>query len=151
MSTFTYTVLGGIIIFVIGQIFLRLVLEPTQELKKTLGNLCHLFLLHQAHLKNAISNNEISIEIKNKSAEIISKANTILMYNLVRFVFHLPSKENIYKASRELNLISYSITQASKDSGNSSTCNAPKANFALQNSNILDKIGRLLFIKTNYS
>jgi hypothetical protein len=107
--------------------------------------------LHQAHLKNAISNNEISIEIKNKSAEIISKANTILMYNLVRFVFHLPSKENIYKASRELNLISYSITQASKDFGNSSTCNAPKANFALQNSNILDKIGRLLFIKTNYS
>ena len=75
---------NGVLIFVAGQYILRLIIEPAQELKKTLGSISYIMLLKQAELTNANFNKEIAIEIKTKSAEIVSKSNMIICYNLVK-------------------------------------------------------------------
>jgi hypothetical protein len=150
METFVLTVLGGVFIFVLGQIVLKLVIDPAQELKRTLGGTSHSLLLHQAQLTNASFDKDIAAEIKLKSAEIVSKSHTVLWYALVRIVFGLPSKKNILSVSRQLNLISYGMLAETKKFEDSPGCNATKTDFALENARAIREAGRLLGLKTTY-
>jgi hypothetical protein len=150
MTTFVLTVLGGVLIFVVGQIVLKLVIEPAQELKRSLGSTSHALLLHQAKLTNASSDKEIAAEMKSLSAEIVSKSHAVLWYAFVRIVFGLPSKKNILMASRQLNSISYGVLEESKKFEDSSNFNAKKTDFALENTTAIVEVGRLLGLKTTY-
>jgi hypothetical protein len=86
MLTFVLTILGGVFTFTLGQVFLKLVIEPTQEFKKVLGKTSHTLLLHQAKLTKASSDENIASEIKLRSAEIASQIDTISWYCLAKFL-----------------------------------------------------------------
>jgi hypothetical protein len=105
MLTFSLTIFGGFLTFVLGQIFLKLVIEPTQELKKALGRTSHTLLVHQAKLTNAVADENTALEIKLRSAEIASQVGIISWYGLVEMVFSLPSKLDVEKASKCLNAL----------------------------------------------
>jgi hypothetical protein len=151
MQTFTFTVFGGVIIFITGQIILKFFIDPSQELKKTLSGVSHTLLFYQSVLTNPSSNEEIASEIKLKSAEILSKSSVLIFYCLAQRIFDLPSRPSILAASKELNLLSHSMRLESKNFENSSAYNAKKTDFAVQNSHALLEIGRLLKIPTTYS
>ncbi|MFA5835241.1 MAG: hypothetical protein WDA22_17310 [Bacteroidota bacterium] len=145
MDTLIFTVLGGILVYVIGQIILTRIIIPSQELKKTLSGISNVLLLHQAKLANASFDKEISSEIKSKSAEVVSKTHVILWFAVVRLVFGLPSLKNIMSASRQLNLLSYNMLIENNVDQRSS-----RSDFAFENINVMRDIGRLLSIKTSY-
>ncbi|SEA12148.1 hypothetical protein SAMN05660420_01282 [Desulfuromusa kysingii] len=150
MITFALTVLGGVLIFATGQILLKLVIEPAQELKKSLGSVSNKLLLYQAQITNASFNTEIAREIETKSAEIISTSTIIVGYRLVQKLFKLPSKENIHLASRELNRISYGMRETSKVFEDSPSYNGQKTNFRFTNTRAIKKVGELLNLKTTF-
>jgi len=50
MTTFVLTVLGGVLIFILGQILLKMVIEPVQKLKKSLGTVSNTLLLHPSEI-----------------------------------------------------------------------------------------------------
>ena len=150
MTNFILTVLGGVLIFVVGQILLKLVIEPAQELKKSLGAVSNILLLHQAQLINAAFNREIAFEIKSKSVEILSKSSVVLGYRLIRKILGLPSKSNILLACRELNHVSYGMREESKAYEDSSAYNAKKTDFAMENTKAIIKVGKLLELHTTY-
>jgi hypothetical protein len=150
MTTFVLTLLGGIVIFVVGQIILKLIIEPTQELKKSLAGTSHAMLLHQAKLTNATPDKEIAAEMKSMSVEFVSKSHTVLWYPFVRIVFGLPSRKNILGASRQLNLISYGMLEESKKFEESMAWNAKRTDFAMENAKAIREVGRRLGLKTTY-
>lgn len=150
METFVLTVIAGVLIFVLGQIVLKLIIEPAQELKRTLADTSHVLLLHQANLTNASFDKEVSAEVKLKSAEIVSKSHALLWYPVTRVLFGLPSKAHILSASRQLNLISYGMLVESKQFEDSPAYNAPKTDFARENALAIREVGRLLGVKTRY-
>lgn len=150
MTTFVFTVLSGVIIFVAGQFVLKLVIEPVQELKKSLGSVSYILLLHQAKLTNATSNKEIAYEIKSKSADILSKSNVVIGDGLFLKIFGLPSKSNILLASKELNFIYYGMLEESKAIQDSPAYNAKKTDFAMENVKAIKKIAKLLHLQTSY-
>jgi hypothetical protein len=150
METFVLTVTGGVIIFSAGQILLKLIIEPAQDLKRALGATSHTLLSHHSKLTNASSDKDVAIEIKLRSAEILSKSCVILMYGLVRSIFGLPSKQNLLDASRHLNRIYYGMLQESKDFENSPSYNAARTDFATENSKAMSEVGRLLNIVSSY-
>ena len=150
MATFLLTILGGVSIFIVGQILMKLIIEPAQELKKSLGTVSNTLLLHQAQLTNAAFNKEIAFQIKSISAEILSKSGVLLGYDFVHKLFDLPSKANILMASRELNQISYGMREESKAYEDSPDYNAEKSNFAMENTKAIIEVGKLLNLQTTY-
>lgn len=151
METFIFTVLAGVIIFVLGQFIVKFIIEPAQELKKTISGISYLVLLYQGELTNAISSKDIALDIEIKSAEIISKSDAILFFRFAKVLLGLPTKSKILEASRELNRISYGMKEEAKTIQNSPGYDAKKTDFAGENTKALIKVGKLLNIKTGYS
>ena len=119
MSLFT-TILAGVTVFVLGQIFLRWVIEPIQELRKLKGEI--LFLLandHQAiHNANAIDENEalkVVDTLYRLGASLHATLHLIPLYSYIRKVFFLPEVENIKFASKRLRLIANSMFSENND------------------------------------
>lgn len=150
MTTFVFTVLGGVIIFIAGQFILKLVIEPAQELKKSLGSVSYVLLLHQAKLMNATFNKEIADEVKSKSAEILSKSSIVIGDGLFLKIFGLPSKSNIRLASKELITIYYGMLEESKAFQESSAYNGKKTDFPTVNLKAIIEVGKLLQLQTSY-
>ncbi len=144
MTTFILTIIGGVFIFLLGQIALKLIIEPVQELKKTLGKVSNLLLLHQAKISNRAYNDEISHKISSISAEMLSQSRVVLGYNKVRIIFGLPSISNIANASRELNYISYGLREINKEADDNHQVSVLNINKSLR------EIGALLKIDTTY-
>ena len=151
MENIIFTIIGGFLIFVSGQFVLKLVIEPVQELKKSLSFVSYLLLLHQAKLRGATSNKEIADEIKSKSADILSKSSLIIGDGrLFLKIFGLPSKSNILLASKELISISYGMLEESKAIQDSPNYNAKKIDFPKQNTKAISEVAKLLGIRTSY-
>ncbi|HEY9625786.1 MAG TPA: hypothetical protein V6C84_00655 [Coleofasciculaceae cyanobacterium] len=150
MTASVLNALGGVLIFVIGQIILKLIIEPVQELKKILGDTDHILLIHQAKLTNAVSDEKIVTELKLKSSEIISKSDVVPCYAFIHILFGLPSRKNILEASKNLNQLSYGMRKEAKQFQESASYNARRKDFAIENTEAVEEIGRLLQIKTTY-
>ena len=86
------TVIAGVLVFLLGQLVLKCVIEPVQVLKATIARVSDLLLLHQAKLMNASCDDAIAEDMKRLSAEIISHSCHILWFPVSRLAFGLPSK-----------------------------------------------------------
>ncbi|BFU89436.1 MAG: hypothetical protein NTAFB01_06230 [Nitrospira sp.] len=105
--TIFFTVLSGVITFVLGQLVVKLILDPVQDLKKTIGQISHA-LVEQA---NVIANPDVSTkEEKNETSALFRKLSASLHAHLYLVpayvttcrVFCLPSKEKLLSASTNL-------------------------------------------------
>lgn len=143
------TIVGGVIIFVVGQAVLKLFIEPVQNLKGTIGSTSNTLLRHQAKITNGMEDAEISAKIYDHAAELVSKAEVIICYRFAALVFRLPSRVDVLRAARELN----AIGQATMDKRPSTTYGAtlPSPLAARNNHDSLKHIAKLLRVKTAYS
>lgn len=151
LITFVLTMMGGIIIFIVSQIALKLVIEPVQQLKGAIGQTANTLLRYQAKITNVATDEEVSAAVKGHAAELMSKAEVISGYRLARRIFRLPSRVDIRSAAQELNLISYSLLSAYTQ--HQQPFERPLNIFQLSadNSKALAKIGKLLKVSTSYS
>jgi hypothetical protein len=101
------TVLSGVVIFVLGQLIVKLLLDPVQDMKKTIGQISHT-LVESAHV---ISNpgvptkeimDETSSSLRKLSSQLHAHLYIIPWYGVTAKVFQLPSKTKLLAASSAL-------------------------------------------------
>ena len=119
MDLFT-TVLAGVLVFSISQIFLKWMIEPIQELRKTISEiLFHLANDHSTiHTPGAFDKQEVLSICKNferLGARLLACEKLIPFYKYTRIFFKLPKSENIKYASKKLSLISKSTGGKEKE------------------------------------
>ena len=112
------TVLSGVITFVVGQLVVKLILDPVHDLKKTIGQISHA-LIERA---NIIANPDVSTkEEKSETSLLLRKLSASLhahlylvpAYVTIWRIFRLPSKEKLLSASTNLIGLSNGVYSAS--------------------------------------
>ena len=115
--TVFFTVLSGVITFVVGQLVVKLVLDPVHDLKKTIGQISHT-LVERA---NVIGNPGVPTkEVMDETSDLLRKLSSQLhaylylvpAYDATCRVFRLPSKEKLLAASTNLIGLSNSVYRA---------------------------------------
>lgn len=144
------TVIAGVLVFLVGQLVLKCVIEPVQALKATIARVSNLLLLYQAKLTNASCEDAIAEDMKRLSADIISNSYHILWFPVSRLAFGLPSRMALLNAAKELNLLHYGMLQTARkaEMGDGYGSSSDRA---MRNINAIQRIGKLLGIMTDYS
>ena len=117
-STVFLTVLAGVLTYVIGQLVVKLVIDPVQETRKTIGLISHALMEHAGLIHNpGIGKEEAmdaaSKELRKLSSQLQSHLYLVPLYRVTAWVFRLPSRENLLAASRHLIGLANSIHRAS--------------------------------------
>lgn len=99
------TIIGGIIVFVAGQILLKIFLEPVAELRRSIGFVSSVFLRHQAKITNGRCNDEIQDDLHQAASQLLVNAQAIPLYPLFRRLFKLPPDDELVRAAQAMNLI----------------------------------------------
>lgn len=116
-STVFLTVLSGVITFVIGQLTVKLVIDPVQEMKKTIGQIAHSMIEHAHVIANpGVPSDDVMKETSNKLRQLSSQLQAHLylvpQYQKTAKLFGLPCKEKVLAASGSLIGLSNSVFQA---------------------------------------
>ena len=99
------TIIAGVSVFVLGQFFLKLILDPIVSFKSVLGEVSALFLREQAKITNAHATPEIGDEIKRLSSSILAHRQAVPRYRWIRVLFGLPSEDALISSCKSLNWI----------------------------------------------
>ena len=111
------TIVSGVLTFVIGQVFVKLVIEPVHELKKTLSQISHALIEHA----NVIANpgvpakeiiDEASKQLRRLSSQLHAHLYLVPLYGVTARIFFLPSEQKVREASTELIGLSNSLSQS---------------------------------------
>lgn len=112
--TVFFTVLSGVITFVIGQLIVKLILDPVHDLRRIIGEISHT-LIERA---NIIANPGVpSREVMDETSDLLRKFSSQLhahlylipKYDVTCRIFRLPSKEKLLAASTNLIGLSNSV------------------------------------------
>jgi len=98
------TIVTGVSVFVLGQITLKLIIDPTQKLRETIAEvLFHLAndyrVIHGAQIVDKEKIDAVSESLRNLGSRLFSNQHLILWYWIPKIIFSLPTKDNIRKAS----------------------------------------------------
>ena len=112
------TIVGGVILFVAGQIVVKFILEPMHGLKETLAGIQYAFIYHDQAIHTPISgdgdrSDKAAESFRKLASDVHSRACAIPFYRVVAalsFGF-LPRKDNVRKAAIELRGLSNSVHQ----------------------------------------
>ena len=107
--TAAFTILGGVLVYVIGQLLSKFLIDPTHELKKVIGevrfNLAfYAPVIHTPIARTAERSDKVYEALLKSSCELLAKVNAIPFYGLmscISFGF-LPSKKLIRDAATQL-------------------------------------------------
>jgi hypothetical protein len=110
------TIFSGVLTFVIGQVFVKLVIEPVHELKKTLGQISHALIEHANVIANpGVPSKEVidqaSKQLRGLSSQLHAHLYLVPLYVVTARIFFLPSKQNVREASTNLIGLSNSLSQ----------------------------------------
>lgn len=134
------TVFIGVVTFVTSQIILKLMIEPSVQMRFAIGEICNFSLRHQSKITNASLAEGASQESKRLAAQLVASMSSISCYWLARRLFRLPPRKYVIEASQSLNGILAILGHKAADSIDY----VSKANEELQ------RISRCLQIPTNY-
>jgi len=119
MYLFT-TIFAGVSVFVIGQIFLKWMVEPIQELRKIIAEVMFYlandhYIIHNAHMLDREEVLSSCKNLKRLGANLLSCQQLIPFYKKLFKIFRLPSHDDIVLASKRLSLISNSAFGKERD------------------------------------
>lgn len=103
------TILVGVIVFVSGQILLKIFIEPVNDLLLEIGKVSDALIFYSNIYTNPGSSiipdekkREASQALRRRATFLISKANMVKLYGIPSTIGLLPSKKNILEAHKEL-------------------------------------------------
>ncbi len=107
ISTVAQTVLAGTLVFVAGQLFLKLVIEPVHQLKRTLAEISNTFVryAYAIHNPDAIPpelHGEVYGKLRQLSGQLYADMALIPWYQLTSLLFCLPRKDKVYMSATNL-------------------------------------------------
>ncbi|MGA8277635.1 MAG: hypothetical protein WB784_05510 [Rhodanobacteraceae bacterium] len=106
--TSSLTILGGVIVFVVGQLILKLVIDPVLELRKAISEVGYNLLFYAPEIQTPISRTPVTSE---KAREALRKSSSDLYVRCeairYRFVYRmpflrLPNREKVLDAAKRL-------------------------------------------------
>lgn len=105
------TILSGVFVFVLGQIFLKMVLEPINALKKSFADIAHGFFVNAPFIYNpkALNGDQKSIvreRLLSLSGNLHGSLHFVPCYKLWGWVFRMPKAQKIRDAAQCLVTIS---------------------------------------------
>lgn len=118
--TASVTVAGGVVIFVMGQLLGKFIIDPLHELKKVLGEIHFALLFHAPAIMtpvgNRISEDEAAKILRRLSSDLHSKIGAVPFYERWSRMSRgfLPEKQNAHLASRLLMGLSNSVHQENR-------------------------------------
>jgi len=115
--TVALTVVFGVIIFVLGQLVVSLIIEPAQNLRRTIAAISHALIeranvIQDGGLSTKAVMDETSAELRKLSSQLQSRFYMVPLYRITASVFRLPAAEKIRAASGALIGLSNSIVQS---------------------------------------
>lgn len=107
MPIVAQTVIAGVLVFVASQLFLKLVIEPIHQLKKTMADISHTFVryAHAIHNPDVIPHemhSEVFEKLRQLSGQLYADMALIPLYSVFGTIFFLPRKEKVYKSAQNL-------------------------------------------------
>jgi hypothetical protein len=120
MGTVFWTVIAGVLTYVAGQLVLKLVIEPVQELRRTIGAISHTLVERANVISNpGVPSDEVmsntSQEIRKLSSQLHAHLYLIPKYHFTARVFRLPSRTQVLEAASMLIGLSNSVHRASEN------------------------------------
>lgn len=114
------TIIGGVLIFVIGQIILKFYIDPIQKLDECRGNICDALLFYRNIYLNPNSTNkrkmrETSKKIRELATELLAKQNMVRGRHFFEELNFIITKKNIHYAHKALIGLSNSIEEVSPE------------------------------------
>ena len=136
--TLFLTIFSGVTVFVLGQITLKLLIDPIQEFKKTIADISHALIEHAAIYSNpGVAGNEVEKKVseifRNLSSRLNAQMYLIPKYDCISKVFGLPPCNKVAEATGFLIGLSNSVFQSA-------------SNFAIKNVEKSEKICNALGI-----
>lgn len=107
ISTVTLTVASGTLVFVIGQVVLKMIIEPIQQFKRTIADISHLSVqyAHAIHNPDTVKlelKDHVFDKLRHFSGQLYGDIALIPFYDSFCYPFSLPPKKNVYKAAQNL-------------------------------------------------
>lgn len=109
VGTAAFTIFGGVLVYVIGQLLSKFLINPTHELKKVIGevrfNLAfYAPIIHTPIARTPERSDKAYEALLESSCELLAKVNAIPFYGLVSCISFgfLPSKKHIRDAATQL-------------------------------------------------
>ena len=101
------TILAGAGTFVLGQIIIKLVIDPVQSFKSTIADISNILILYANVYANPKpigdeTQSKMSQEMRILSSNLQSNMHLIPGYKVLACLFGLPSIENVISASKNL-------------------------------------------------
>lgn len=109
VRTATFTIFGGVLVYVIGQLLSKFLIDPTHELKKVIGEVRFNLAFYAPTIHTPIArtperSDKAYEALLKSSCELFAKVNAIPFYGLVSCISFgfLPSKKHIRDAATQL-------------------------------------------------
>ena len=101
------TILSGVFVFIVGQLALKLLIDPVHSMKKIIGEISHCLCkyAHITHNPAQFDENEILkiyMEVRGLAASLSSSMALIPAYRITRHFFSLPSREDLFQARKDM-------------------------------------------------
>lgn len=114
MNTMFNTIITGVLIFVMGQILLKIFIEPVQELMRALGQIkyCMIFYANifcNPGVGNPTKMDQTTDELRLCASKLQGALYLVQFFRLWSFLGFIPSKENLEQISSELIGLSNSV------------------------------------------
>ena len=110
-ATVFTTVFSGVIVYVLGQILVKCVLDPYVSFKEHLGRISSLFLREQSKIMNVKLSSDLVNELKSSSGLLIAKSKAIPCYDFFARMRMVPNYKNVIDASQHMNLIASTLEE----------------------------------------
>lgn len=106
-ATLFETILTGVFIFVLGQIVVKLFIDPINQLKKTIAEVNHALSFYARIYMNpgvapVEENKEASSKLRAISCQLMADVSVIPLYRVMAFLFGLPAFTHIDRAASNL-------------------------------------------------
>jgi len=111
------TVLSGVLTYVFGQLLVKIVIEPVQEARRTIGQISHSLIEHAHVISNpGVPSEEVMREtaqhLRKLSSQLQSHLYLVPRYAVTARMFALPSRDQLLSASKYLIGLSNSVYRA---------------------------------------
>ena len=118
--TIFLTILAGVTTFVLGQIFLRLLVEPVHELKRTISDIAVALIQHanvycNPGVAGEDKEREVAWELRSLASRLNAQMYLVPAYSKIHGLFGLPASPKILQAMRHLIGISNGVHKTNVD------------------------------------
>ena len=107
MEIAAFNIISGFFTFTLGQIAIKLVIEPIHQLKTVISNISHSLVRYRTvfsspHVHDDQRKHDVYIKLNDLSAELQATKYSVPCYKVSRIMFGLPTEANINLAHKRL-------------------------------------------------